>query len=70
MNRIVQHVIVAFFGSALWASFVSAGDAILPHGGPRFHEPGPAEQARPEEIRKNRLKQQGQGELSFAAYYR
>lgn len=62
MNRIVEHAIIILLCSGLWASFVSAGDAILPQGDPRLQEPGPAEQARREEIRKNRLKQQGQGE--------
>ncbi len=62
MNRILQHAIIILFCSGLWASCVSAGDAILPHGDPRLQESGPAEQARREEIRKNRLKQQGQGE--------
>lgn len=62
MNRIVEHAIIIMFCSGLWASGVSAGDVILPHGDPRLQEPSQAEQARREEIRKNRLKQQGQGE--------
>jgi hypothetical protein len=41
---------------------VSAGDAILPQGDPRLQESDAAEQARREEIRKSRLKRQGQGE--------
>lgn len=48
--------------SALSLSAVLAQDAILPQGDPRLKEPDSAVQDRQEEIRKTRLKQQGQGE--------
>jgi hypothetical protein len=55
-------MVVTLFCSVLWTSFVSAQDAILPQGNPELQKPHAAEQDRREEIRKNRLKQQGQGE--------
>jgi len=62
MNRIVRRASVIVFCGALWTSFVSAEEAILPQGDPRLQESDAAEQARREEMRKKRLKQQGQGE--------
>lgn len=44
MNRIVGNAIIILFCSGLWASCVSAGDVILPHGDPRLQEPSQAEQ--------------------------
>lgn len=62
MDRIVRRVRVVVFCGALWTSFVSAEEAILPQGDPKLQESDAAEQARREEMRKNRLKQQGQSE--------
>lgn len=61
MRRFVRPLVVCA-SIAFLPSFVSAGDAILPQGDPRLKGAGEAEQDRREEIRKNRLKQQGQGE--------
>lgn len=57
--------LIRILGSALlyilWQAFpASAQDAILPHGDPRLQS-SEEERARQEEIRENRLKQQGQG---------
>ena len=58
----IRRMIVTLFCSVLSTSFVSAQDAILPQGNPELQKPDAANQDRREEIRKNRLKQQGQGE--------
>ena len=58
----IRRMVVTLFCSVLGTSFVSAQDAILPQGNPELQTPDTAEQDRREEIRKNRLKQQGQGE--------
>ena len=57
----IRRMIVTLF-CVFWTSFVSAQDAILPQGNPQLQKPDAADQDRREEIRKNRLKQQGQGE--------
>jgi hypothetical protein len=62
MKRVVRQMLFVLSGFALWTSLVSARDAILPQGDPRPQQSDAAEQERREEIRKNRLKQQGQGE--------
>ena len=62
MKRVVRQMLFVLPGFALWASLASARDAILPQGDPRPQQSDAAEQEQREEIRKNRLKQQGQGE--------
>jgi|GEM_PF-3257173 hypothetical protein len=62
MRRTVCRGFMICAWSALSLSAVLAQEAILPQGDPRLKEPDPAVQDRQEEIRKNRLKQQGQGE--------
>lgn len=57
----IRRMIVTMLCSVLWTSFVSAQDAILPQGNPELQKPDGEGQDR-EEIRKKRLKQQGQGE--------
>ena len=65
-----QERIVSRFGLTLfllscfsvWAYPASGRDAILPQGDPRLQHSEEMEQDRREEIRTNRLKQQGQGE--------
>ncbi|MGZ8366954.1 MAG: hypothetical protein ACXW37_11480 [Nitrospira sp.] len=48
--------------SVCWFSPVLAGDIILPQGDRRLRESDAVDKDRGEEIRKNRLKQQGQAE--------
>ncbi|OQW37298.1 MAG: hypothetical protein A4E19_14145 [Nitrospira sp. SG-bin1] len=55
-------MISVFACGALLPVFVCAQEAILPQGDPRLQGPEATEQDRREEIRRNRLKQQGQGE--------
>lgn len=62
MSTFVRRIIFVCACLALMPSFVSAQDAILPYGDPQLQKSDAEEQARREEIRKNRLKQQGQGE--------
>ncbi len=62
MKRVIRHTLIALSCFAFWTSLVSARDAILPQGDPRFQQSDAAEQEAREEIRKNRLKQQGQGD--------
>jgi hypothetical protein len=62
MKRIVHRGLMICVWSALSVSIVWAQEAILPQGDPRLQQPDAAAQDRQEEIRKNRLKQQGQGE--------
>ncbi len=62
MIRISGHALFVSCCGVLLTSTVVAQDAILPHGDPRLQEADGTEQSRREEIRKNRLKQQGQGE--------
>ncbi|MBX3300682.1 MAG: hypothetical protein KF693_00545 [Nitrospira sp.] len=62
MSRVLRYMLFVLLYFSLWASPVSARDAILPQGDPRVQQSDAAEQERREEIRKNRLKQQGQGE--------
>jgi len=62
MNRFSRHALFVCSCGVLLTSTVVAQDAILPHGDPRLQEADGAEQSLREEIRKNRLKQQGQGE--------
>ena len=57
----IRRMTVTLLCSVLWTSFVSAQDAILPQGNPELQKPDAEDQDR-EEIRKKRLKQQGQGE--------
>lgn len=54
-------MISVFVCGAFLPVFVCAQEAILPHGDPRLQETDGTEGNRREEIRKNRLKQQGQG---------
>jgi hypothetical protein len=62
MISVVRCTILVAVCSAIVVPSVIAKDAILPHGDPRLQGPEEADQIRPEEIRKNRMKQQGQGE--------
>ena len=59
MNQFIRHAIVLVCG-VFWFSPVLAGDIILPQGDRSLQEADEAHKR--EEIRKNRLKQQGQGE--------
>jgi hypothetical protein len=62
MSLFVRYVMLIIFCIPVWASLVLARDAILPQGHPRLQESDTSEQDRREEIRRNRLKQQGQGD--------
>lgn len=62
MNRIVRVGASFLLYSSLTISLASAGDTILPQGNTRLQELDAAEQAGKEDVRKSRLKQQGQGE--------
>lgn len=62
MSSFVRPFIFVLACFAFSTPFVSAQDAILPHGDSRLQEPDAADQVRRGEIRTNRLKQQGQGE--------
>ncbi|QPD04521.1 MAG: hypothetical protein Nkreftii_002295 [Candidatus Nitrospira kreftii] len=62
MKRVIRQMLCVFSGFALWTSLVLASDTILPQGEPRLQQSDAAKQERREEFRKNRLKQQGQGE--------
>lgn len=62
MSLFVRYVMVIIFCIPVWASLVLARDAILPQGHPRLQESDTSEHDRREEIRKKRLKQQGQGD--------
>ncbi|MBK9307939.1 MAG: hypothetical protein IPM58_12845 [Nitrospira sp.] len=61
MIQLMLHAIV-FVCSVFWCSSVLAGDIILPQGNRSLHGADAADHERREEIRKNRLKQQGQAE--------
>lgn len=61
MDLFVRYTIVILC-SVLWFSPVLAGDIILPQGDRRLQESDAVDKDRVEEIRKNRLKQQGQAE--------
>lgn len=61
MSLFIAYIIV-ILGSVLWFSPVLAGDIILPQGDRRLQEAEAVDTERAEEIRKNHLKQQGQGE--------
>ena len=62
MSRVVRDAIFVFACNALVTSVALGKDAILPQGDPRIQGTDAAEQDRRDEIRKDRLKQQGQGE--------
>ena len=62
MRLIARHVIFILTCSGPLPFPASAADAILPQGDPRLQGHDVAEQDQREEIRKSRLKQQGQGE--------
>jgi hypothetical protein len=62
VSKVGRHMLFVLPCITLWGSLVSARDAILPQGDPRLQPSDAAENDRREEIRKNRLKQQGQGE--------
>ena len=60
MNPFVRYSMIIFW-NVFWLSPVLAGDIILPQGDRSLQESDAVENDR-EEIRKNRLKQQGQAE--------
>lgn len=62
MNPFIWSLVAVFFCSTWGPVLVAAKDAILPQGDPRLQQSEAADQDRREEIRSNRLKQQGQGE--------
>src|SRR5689334_19870218 len=61
MNQFVRYSMIIIFWNVFWLSPVLAGDIILPQGDRSLQESDAVEKNR-EEIRKSRLKQQGQGE--------
>jgi hypothetical protein len=60
--RLLVRFALVILGSVLWFSPVVAGDIILPQGDRKLQESDAMGKDRGEEIRKNRLKQQGQAE--------